>query len=251
MVTLFAAATAIIMVVLCLYQYLMVTGPLDTQVSMLKSCIFLILAWVVAIALAIGPLFKFGKYDFSSSIFGCKFPQIKETERMAYNGALMITLFILPILILAYCYMSIAIYMSDEETRTAKGCVVASVANDDGCLETGKKRTSAAICFVLLAFIAFRTPFFVSILLSAFGYAGPKWLNLADQIAFWALYFHAASDPFVYAFQNGEYTHTLHLIGKTMKSRLSTVCCCCCHTVEEGEKPIPRKPSLERIEEEE
>lgn len=248
-----------IMMALCLYQYLMVAGPLDSSISVLQSCVFIVLAWCLAVALSIAPIFDLGRYEFSSSIFDCVFPnKTGYFQRTVYNGILMGILYILPIVFLGICYALILFYLRDPDTRTVKGCIIASVATSDGCLETGQARTAIAIVFIYLAFVVFRTPFFVFMVLSTWNIAGSNWLTALDQIAFWAIYCHAASDPFVYAFQHGEYMHTLSVIYKTMKERFFECFCCCfrAEKIEEGEKlslpPQTRKRvSFEKIDEEE
>ena len=255
--TLFVGASAMIIMALCLYQYLMVAGPLDNCVSALQCCVFILLAWLLAITLSLAPIVGLGNYEFSASIFECVFPnRTGNPQRLVYNGLLMGLLYVVPLILLTICYVLILIFLRDAETRISKGCVIASVANDDGCLETGQGRTATAIVFIYLVFMLFRTPFFVSMLLSTWGIVESSWLAFTDQIAFWAIYFHAASDPFVYALQHGEYTHTLSVIWRTMKERFVESCCCCCKdSVEEGEKINAtlqeKRVSLEKIEEEE
>lgn len=252
--TLFVAASAMIIMILCFYQYLTVTGPFETYVSALQSCAFIVLGWLLAIALSVAPIFGLGRYEFSSSIFKCAFPHTANFERIAYNGLLIGLLFVLPVLSLTICYGVILFYLRDQDTRTAKGCIIASVATSDGCLETGQGRTTTSIAFIYLVFVLFRTPFFVSLILSTWSLVGSSWLSMTDQIAFWAIYFHAASDPFVYAFQHGEFSHTLVVIYRTMKDRFTECCCCSGVNVEEGEKiganPQVKKVTFETIAEE-
>ena len=229
----------------------MVSGPLDSNVSSLQSCVSLIIAWMVAISLAIGPLFGWGKYEFSSTIFGCAFPQnIGTVERLVYNGTLLTVLYALPFLWIGFCCIAINIHIRDPEVRAAKGHVLASEMVGNKSLETGKSSGRSAIILAFAAFVVFRAPFFISILLNTFKLVGQTWLTMADQIAFWAVYFHAASDPFLYALQHGEYTSTLGVIKGTTKERFLDCCFCCTGNVEEGEKPGPSKPPLDRIEEE-
>ena len=255
-VTLFVGASAGIILVLCLYQYLFVSGPLESSVSTLQSCLFIVFAWALALALSLAPYFGLGDYEFSLSIFECVFPNRSGyVQRLIYNGLLMGIWYIIPIISLTICYVLILVHLKDPDTMTAKGCIIASVANDDGCLETGQGRTARTMLFICLVFILFRTPLFVSIVLRTWGLVGPSWLALTDQIAFWAIYFHAASDPLVYALQQGEFTHTIRVIWKALKERF-TDCCCCCFTgkIEEGEKLTSsfetKKTSLNSITEE-
>ena len=253
---LFVGASAGIIMALSLYQYLFVSGPLDSSLSTLQSCSFIIFAWVLALALSLAPYFGLGDYEFSLSIFECVFPNRSGyAQRLVYDGLLMGVWYIMPVITLIICYILVLVHLRDTEKMTAKGCIIASVANDDGCLETGQGRTTRTMIFICLVFILFRTPLFVSIVLSTWSLVESSWLALIDQIAFWAIYCHAASDPFVYALQQGEFTHTIRVIWKTLKERFIDCCCCCfAGNVEEGEKIAAsletKKTSLKSIKEE-
>ena len=258
-ISLFAGASSLIIMAFCLYQYLVVSGPLDASISALHSCIFIMLAWLLAISVSIAPTFGLGNYEFSSSVFQCLYPNRSgDLQRLMYNGLLMGIWYIMPFLSLSFCYISILLHLRDPDTRVVKGCTIASVANNDGCLETGQGRTARAIVLAYLVFVLFRTPLFLSIVLTTWNLVEPRWITLTDQIAFWAIYFHAASDPFVYALQHGEFTHTICVIWRTLKERFVDCCCCCCccftGNVEQGEKlPAPfetKKTQLESVMEE-
>ena len=240
----------LVITALCLYQYCMVTGPLEEDVSAIQSCTFLSFAWTIAVGMAIGPLFKWGKYEISTSVFGCKYQNVRELQRYSYNGVLMLSGYLVPLGLMVFCYLSVLWSTRDSDRRMMKGWVIASTNNDDTGPETGQQQITMTTLLILTAFVSFRTPFFVSVLLSTFELVGPSWLALADQTAFWAIYFHAASDPFIYAFQQGEYSSTLKSIASTWKRGLTECCCCCCNKVEDGEIDNRVKMSLQKIEEE-
>eukprot|EP00794_Sanderia_malayensis_P003184 gene3182-3655_t len=249
LVTFFMTANCLVITAICLYQYLMVTGPLEDTV---QGFFFLSIAWTLAACMAVGPIFHWGKYELSSSIFGCSFQSVGKMEYISYNSTLMFVGYGFPLLLFMFCYSSILLAIRDSDTRIAKGWIVASVATDDSCIETGQKRIIMVTLLTVTVFICFRAPLFVSLLLNTLKVAN-KWLQIADQIAFWALYFHAALDPFVYAFQQGEYCKTLGEIATTLKRGFLECCCCCCcdNGVREGERRRgKRESSLPKIEEE-
>ena len=257
-VTLFVGASSVIIMAFCFYQYLMVSGPSDSSISTLQSCMFVCLAWLLALGLSMAPLFGLGEYELSWSIFECFFPNKSgHLQKLVYNALLMGVWYIMPLLSLTIFYFFIWVHLRDPDIRVAKGCVIASVANDGGCLETGQSRTTRASLIICLVFILFRTPLFVSIVFSTWNLVESSWLALADQIAFWGIYFHAASDPFAYALQHGEFTHTIRVIWGTLKERFVECCCCCFRgNIEEGEKLATasfesKKTNLDSITEEE
>ena len=157
--------------------------------------------------------------------------------------------FLFPLTLLLFCYCSILFAIQDSDTRIAKGWIVASVATDASCIETGKRRIIMASVLIMVSFLLFRMPFLITILLNTLDLVSPRWLNLADQVAFWAVYFQAAVDPFIYGFQHGEYCKTLKEIKNTLKRGLLE-CCCCRRDIEDAEKRKKHVPSLEKIEEE-
>ncbi len=227
----------------------MVTGPLEHTVTGLTSATFLALGWTMAIGLAIGPMFHWGKYEISTRIFSCHYQDIGKIEYFSYNGTLAFVAYAFPFVLLVICYSAILFAIRDSDTRIAKGWIVASIATDDSCIETGQRRIIMVSLMAIASFVFFRTPILVSVILNTFKIM-EKWMALVDQIAFWALYFHAALDPFVYAFQQGEYCKTLREIAGTLKQGF-VACCCCCNRIEEGERRKPKRvSSLEKIEEE-
>ena len=233
LVTTFATGTVLIITSLCLYQYLMVTSPLDVAISGVWSCFFLMSGWTLAFALASGPLFGWGEYEISATIFSCSYRESRFIQRLSYNISLMAMAYVFPLLIMIFCYTCILRTLRFVDVRLTKGIFIANECGADGSPETGQKRLVLVVVLIIIVFLVFRTPMFIFILLKTFSLVEDEWLALADQLSFWAIYFHAACDPFIYAFQHGEYCRTMKEIGRTFKMGVQSLCCC---KAEQGEQ---------------
>lgn len=209
------------MVCISISQYFAVVSPLKKIMTNSKSLLIVVCGWTVAFVLALGPIMHWGRYEFTDTIYDCHADHTSRILEMSYNITLMVYGFTLPFLTMLFTYTAILKALRDHSVRMAQTQLIMSTSQSSMNVSVS---IETKICFtvviVVITFLICRTPFFIYLCLITM-----RFINATDflgQLAFWAIYLHSATDPFIYAFKHVEYRETLKEIqiniNRTLKS---------------------------------
>ncbi|CAB4013972.1 high-affinity lysophosphatidic acid receptor-like [Paramuricea clavata] len=217
----FALASTSMMVCISVSQYFAVTSPMK-KIMTNTNCFMIVLSgWVISFLIALGPIMRWGRYEFTDTIYDCNAAHTTRILEMSYNITLMVYAFILPFLTMLFTYTAILRAFREHSVRMLQTELIMSTSQSSMNVSVS---IETKICFtvviVVVTFLLCRTPFFIYLFLITMRVISSS--DFLGQLAFWAIYLHSATDPFIYAFKHVEYRETLNEIqmniNKTFKS---------------------------------
>ena len=141
---------------------------------------------------------------------------------MSYNITLMVYGFTLPFLTMLFTYTVILRAFRDHTIRMAKTAMIVSTSQSSMNVSVS---IETKICFtvviVVVTFLICRTPFFIYLCLITMRSISSS--DFLGQLAFWAIYLHSATDPFIYAFRHTEYRETMREIQMNINRTLKSI----------------------------
>ena len=209
------------MVCISVSQYFAVTSPMKKIMTNTKCFMIVFCGWILSFVIAVGPLLRWGRYEFTDTIYDCNAAHTTRTLEISYNISLMVYAFALPFLIMLFNYTAILRAFRDHSVRMLQTELIMSTSQNSMNVSVS---IETKICFivviVVVTFLLCRTPFFIYLFLITMRVISSS--DFLGQLAFWAIYLHSATDPFIYAFKHVEYRDTLSEIqmniNKTFKS---------------------------------
>lgn len=216
----FALASSSMMVCISVSQYYAVTSPMKKMTNS-KCFMIVLICWVISLVIALGPVMRWGRYEFTDTIYDCNAVYTTQTLEMSYNITLMVYGFALPFLTMLFTYTAILRAFRDHSVRVLQTDLLMSTPHSSMNVSVS---IETKICFtvviVVVTFLLCRTSFFIYLFLITMRIISSS--DFLGQLAFWAIYLHSATDPFIYAFKQVEYRDTLSEIqtniNKTFKS---------------------------------
>lgn len=210
------------MVCISTSQYFVVKSPMKTVMTNSKSLLTVVSGWLMAFILAFGPIMHWGRYEFTDTIYDCRVDHSSRVLEMSYNITLMVYGFTLPFLTILFTYTAILRAFRDHKIRMAQSEMIMSTSQSSMNVSVS---IETKICFtvvvVVITFLICRTPFFVYLCLITIRVVSSS--DYLGQLAFWAIYLHSATDPFIYAFKHIEFRETLKEIQMSINRTLKSV----------------------------
>lgn len=210
------------MVCISVSQYFAVISPLKKVMTNSKSLLTVVCGWLIAFLLALGPIMRWGRYEFTDTIYDCHVDHSNRVLEMSYNITLMVYGFTLPFLTMLFTYTVILRAFRDHTIRMAKTAMIVSTSQSSMNVSVS---IETKICFtvviVVVTFLICRTPFFIYLCLITMRSISSS--DFLGQLAFWAIYLHSATDPFIYAFRHTEYRETMREIQMNINRTLKSI----------------------------
>lgn len=210
------------MVCISVSQYFAVTSPFKKIMSNTKCFMIVLCGWVISFVIALGPIMRWGRYEFTDTIYDCNAPHTTRILEMSYNITLMVYAFTLPFLTMLFTYTAILRAFRDHSARTLQTELIMSTSQSSMNVSVS---IETKICFtvviVVVTFLLCRTPFFIYLFLITMRVISSS--DFLGQLAFWAIYLHSATDPFIYAFKHLEYRETLSEIQTNINNTFKSI----------------------------
>ena len=209
------------MVCISISQYFAVTSPMKKIITNTNCFTIVLCGWLVSLVIALGPIMRWGRYEFTDTIYDCNAAHTTRSLEMSYNITLMIYAFTFPFLTMLFTYTAILRAYREHSAHMLQTEIIMSTSQSSMNVSVS---IETKICFtvviVVVTFLLCRTPFFIYLFLITMRVISSS--DFLGQLAFWAIYLHSATDPFIYAFKHVEYRETLSEIqmniNKTFKS---------------------------------